>query len=343
MCTDPIQRHRKILNKTVVDILPCGKCPECLKKKQSGFMVRAIEECRKYGRCTLVTLTYNDNSVPKREFIDEDSGEIALVNSLNREDIKKWKREVRRDYFKRFSCPFPKFSFAFCGEYGPRTFRPHYHGLLIGLDQYHLNILEKYWQEHYGFTVFENVPIVSTDGNDNIGCAARYVSKYCVKPQEVENPLVSSGVVEKPRLLTSVGFGMPEDFDSWRKYMLNGNSLSLASMPVKDVSIINNRLNYIYNGFKYSLPLYLRKKLLYEKNLKGNLVASTLSKVLSATVRNRTVEDFNRKLRQLPDNLSEREAIKEVHRLIQSEEFNILDRYNFARKDLLDFYKQSRF
>ena len=47
MCTNPIQRTRHIANKTITDILPCGKCAECLKKKQSGYVVRCIEESKK--------------------------------------------------------------------------------------------------------------------------------------------------------------------------------------------------------------------------------------------------------------------------------------------------------
>lgn len=344
MCVSPISIKRQYGQYTRVDIVPCGKCPECLKKQQNGFVVRCIEEARKTGMMWFITLTYNNKSVPKREFVDSDSGEVVLVNSLNREDIKKWKREVRRSYQKTYNRSFPNFSFLICGEYGPRTFRPHYHGVIFGLDKFHINYLEKYWQDNYGFTSFKYIPIVSNqNGRDDLTCVARYVSKYCVKPQDLENPLVKDGVVEKPRKMTSVGFGLPDNFDEMSQYIRLGHDLSNKRVSPALAKSINERCNYVYNGQKYSLPIYYRKKIFYETGINQNLVSSPLAKVCSLTKRVYSVEDTNRKFRQLVSRKEVGEAEKAISRFIEGEKNSLRSRFNVADASIKRSYKSSKF
>lgn len=345
MCVSPISIKRKYGNKVRIDVVPCGKCPECLKKQQNGYVVRCIEEARKTGKMWFITLTYNNDSVPKREFVDCDTGEVVLVNSLNRADIKKWKREVRRSFIKDYGRSFPTFSFLICGEYGPRTFRqhPHYHGVIFGLDKPYIDYLEKYWNEYYGFSVFKSVSVVSNEGRDNLTCVARYVSKYCVKPQDLENPLVKDGIVEKPRKLTSIGFGLPDNFDEMSQYIRLNHDLSSYHISPAQAKIINERCKYVYNGQKYSLPLYYRKKIFYENGINQNLVSSPLAKVCSTTSRVYSIEDLNRKFQKLVSGKSEREATKMVSKFIEGEENSLRSRYNVANEALKRAYKSSKF
>lgn len=327
MCVRPIQRVRRIGNKTVTDILPCGKCPECLKKRQSGYMCRCIEEAKKRGNIWFITLTYSDEHLPK----------IDGIPSLCREDIKKWKREVRRSYLKKNGLKFPDFSFLLCGEYGPRTYRPHYHGFICGLDKYHAMLLSRYWEDNYGFTVFKSVPFTSKDTS----CVARYVSKYCVKPDGLK---VFSDKVEKPRIQTSIGFGLPYDFEERKSYYLDGvNPHSLQGFSRGSLETIKSRLKYSFDGYSYSLPIYLRKKLLYEESHDGNLKASPLSKLLAASVRSDIIKDFNRKLSELEACKDEREVIEEISRLISGEENCFQSRFDVGSKDILKDYKNSKF
>lgn len=73
MCTRPITirvphnpYERNVLGfqgyKTVT--VPCGKCPECLAKRQRDISVRAYREALKYGDCFFVTFTYKPFCVP---------------------------------------------------------------------------------------------------------------------------------------------------------------------------------------------------------------------------------------------------------------------------------------
>lgn len=343
MCVSPLSIKRRFGNKVRIDVVPCGKCSECLKKQQNGYVVRCIEEARKKGNMWFLTLTYNDKSVPKREFIDSDSGEVVLVNSLNRADVKKWKREVRRYYKKTYNRSFPDFSFLICGEYGPRTFRPHYHGVIFGLTKTYIDYLEKYWQDNYGFTTFQPISVVSNKGRDDLACVARYVSKYCVKPQELENPLVKDGIVEKPRKLTSIGFGLPDNFDEMSEYIRYGHDLSAYHISPAVAEKINERCNYVYNGWKYGLPLYYRKKIFYEVGINQNLVSSPLAKVCCTTSRVYSIEDTNRELRKLVSGKTDREVEKAVSRYYQSKNDSLESRRNVAYEDIKRSYQSSKF
>lgn len=330
MCTCPIQKTRKVGNKYITDLIPCGHCSECVKKRQSGYLVRCLEEAKKRGNLWFVTLTYSDDHITL----------VDGLKSLNRADIKSWKHEVRRNYFRSTGQKFPEFSYLFAGEYGPRTHRPHYHGVIFGLDRKYIRLLDMYWKDHYGFTCFKPVKVVPENGHDHLGCVARYVAKYCVKPKDLQ---CYSDKVEKPRIQTSVGFGLPDDLDCKTDYWLNGHSPRDWIRDKNEIDLIRSRLHYEYNGFRYGFPIYLKRKILYEPNVKGNLVASPLQKVLSRSLRNDLAQDFDRKLRELVSGLSEREAIEAIAKLCDSEEIDFQSRENFGRKDLLNTYKKSKF
>ena len=59
--------------------VPCGKCIECLQKKQVELTVLAIEESKKYNTMHFFTLTYNPENVPishTREYVSTVTGEV---------------------------------------------------------------------------------------------------------------------------------------------------------------------------------------------------------------------------------------------------------------------------
>lgn len=332
MCTNMITLKRTIAGKTFDELVPCGVCPECLKKKQSGFVVRTIEEVKKRGTCCFVTLTYNDDNLPKNDG----------VPTLCREHLKKWKRETRTKYYRLYHKNFPEYGFLLCGEYGPRTNRPHYHGLLLGLDKPHLDFMEKYWQDRFGFTVFKQVPTVSLDGSDDITKVARYVAKYCIKPAEVVKN--NFELVEKPRIMTSKFYGLPDDVKKMKDYYLCGrNDLSTQHLSMQDVVNINSNLNYQHRGFRYSLPLYYRKKFFYEKGINGNLKASPLSKVCKVALRGNINENFDNAVKSLASSEYKGDFVQASSVVVSREKINLQSRQDSNRKDLLRQYKSSKF
>lgn len=60
--------------------VPCGKCIECLKKKQNDIMARVLTESERYENLHFVTLTYDDLHLPIAsalwfKFVDAETGE----------------------------------------------------------------------------------------------------------------------------------------------------------------------------------------------------------------------------------------------------------------------------
>lgn len=62
-------------------VVPCGKCINCLKNKQSSMVVRIKREAEKKGSLVFLTLTYDDDHLPLAQSlwkISRDTGEYIL-------------------------------------------------------------------------------------------------------------------------------------------------------------------------------------------------------------------------------------------------------------------------
>lgn len=87
MCTRPITirvpynpYERNVLGFQGYKIVtvPCGKCPECLAKRQKDISIRAYREALRYGDCYFVTFTYKPSCVPFSQVffdVNRDTGE----------------------------------------------------------------------------------------------------------------------------------------------------------------------------------------------------------------------------------------------------------------------------
>lgn len=106
--------------------LPCRKCNECLITMRREWTVRSIAEGMLHKSMVFITLTYDDNNLKIAETITAD-GEIYNHATLDHEHWQKFMRRLRNAY------PDKKLRFFMCGEYGTRTFRPHYHAIIYGI------------------------------------------------------------------------------------------------------------------------------------------------------------------------------------------------------------------
>lgn len=67
-------------------LVPCGKCAQCLRKRQSDLSARCALEARKRGSMCFVTLTYSNDTIPVAcllEVVDCDTGEVFNSYSLH--------------------------------------------------------------------------------------------------------------------------------------------------------------------------------------------------------------------------------------------------------------------
>lgn len=205
MCTNPISiRQHGITGEHCINV-PCGKCLECKRSYQNHWYVRMCEQLKESGKAVFFTLTYNEESIPLN--VDNETGEC--YRTVRKKDIVDWLKRFRtRRYRAGLST---NFKYFITSEYGPRTKRPHYHGLIFGLSNFECRSLFLEWQSMYGFTS------QSTITYDNSGKRSiRYVSKYCSKGV-FENPLIRKGFCDSTFRLISkkLGFSYISRMRNW--------------------------------------------------------------------------------------------------------------------------------
>jgi len=115
--------------------LPCGKCAGCRRRQARDWTIRIVHEAEYHENSCFLTLTYNDENVPKD-------------GCLNKRDLQLFFKRLRKDLHGR------KIRYFACGEYGEQYERPHYHVILFGLDfandvSYTLTDLETLWGKGY--------------------------------------------------------------------------------------------------------------------------------------------------------------------------------------------------
>lgn len=160
--------------------VPCGHCMSCRLAKAREWSNRCMMEAKYHDQSLFLTLTYNDEHLPKDSVVvyDEQTGEFkAEIHSLVKKDLTDFLKRLR--YYLGYPI-----RYLACGEYGGKTFRPHFHLIVFGLNLDDLQILKrnykgdiyytsptiaKVWK--YGFHVIGNVT------PESAGYVARYTTK----------------------------------------------------------------------------------------------------------------------------------------------------------------------
>lgn len=249
MCLTPITRkvvdsagHSRVITH------PCGRCLECVQQLQNDWANRMCDEFKLWKHAYFGTFTYGNSCIPYVDVVPSDLPEdkfsflcdaiqnlpisSSLVKARNRQDlfsdyltpksiynklsfrvpyvstyhVQCFIKRVRSDYERKYN-ELLDFKYFICSEYGPCTLRPHYHAIFFS------NVC---WERFAPF-IYKHWYMGAIRGfhelelrNGTISDACAYVAKYCVKPQEFENPYVSAGLIPKPFRLMSKGIGSAE-------------------------------------------------------------------------------------------------------------------------------------
>lgn len=146
--------------------LPCGQCIGCRLEYSRQWAVRCMHEASLYDENCLISLTYDDEHLPRGSSLDRDA--FPLFMKRLRKEVSRGGRRVR--YF-------------YCGEYGGRNGRPHYHALLFnyGFPD------RRQWTVRNGYPVWRSAQLEKLwpDGQSEIGSvtfeSAAYVARYVAK------------------------------------------------------------------------------------------------------------------------------------------------------------------
>ena len=115
-------------NENIIPI-PCGKCIECRLNKSRVWADRMMAEASYYTDNVFLTLTYDNEHLPKplTRFTESGDIEVSPVHPLVLSDLQKFMKRLRKAF------PEQKIRYYACGEYGDKSMRPHYHLILFGL------------------------------------------------------------------------------------------------------------------------------------------------------------------------------------------------------------------
>lgn len=182
--------------------LPCGQCAGCRMQRSREWANRCMMELQYHKSSYFVTLTYDNDHVPRSFVTDPDTGEALQEHfTLCKRDFQLFMKRLR----KRFSDQTIRFYMA--GEYGSETFRPHYHAILFGLS---LDDLVLYKKSPLGFSYYNSQSLSSCwcdhSGNpighvvvaDVTWESCAYTARYIMKKQTGEDAHIYSDLNIEP-------------------------------------------------------------------------------------------------------------------------------------------------
>lgn len=219
--------------------LPCGKCIQCVNSRSRNWSLRSTLELSKFDTACCLTLTYNDENLPKDGLLYYKDFQLFL---------KKLRNYLSKRY-KQYGLECPQIKYIVCGEYGKNfTLRPHFHAIIMGYFPEDINLAKPYKVSKKGTKLYKSKLIDNlwNKGFVDIGSVnhqtCRYISQYCCKKFIVTNSTYKEKCEKKREFLhASIGFGL-----SWF---------------VKNYQSVINAGKIVLGGFTFGIPRYFIRKL----------------------------------------------------------------------------------
>lgn len=178
--------------------IPCGKCLSCRDDQARSWAVRATCESLLYDekKNWFLTLTYDDANLPCTNY-----------PTLCRDDITAFNKRLRSHFSDTYGedC----IRFFGCGEYGGKTYRPHYHEIIYNCDIRDLDFVGRNFRgdEYYTSKKFEDLwgkgfITLAHFSYDTAAYVARYVEKKRFGPASEwyrENDVLSEFTISPRR------------------------------------------------------------------------------------------------------------------------------------------------
>lgn len=171
MCLFP---RRLRINGVLRDI-PCGSCLECRRQFRHSLEYRLYNELMHHSNARFVTLTFREDTVPTG--IVESTGELLRVCDYS---VFQKFNKLFRIRCKRSGISLDNTSWLCTSEYGSKTYRPHFHCILVGYSHKALSLFCSLWRELYGFTQIKRIKMEFSD----ICKVSKYVGKYVCKQSD---------------------------------------------------------------------------------------------------------------------------------------------------------------
>lgn len=216
-CTHPIRLGEGF-------IVPCGKCMECRVKRTQEWATRILHEASYYKTNTFLTLTYNDEYLPKE-------------GSLSIEEVQLYVKRLRSRLGER------QIKYYAAGEYGDENKRPHYHLILMNVGmKKDFEVMDKAWSK--GFIYVRPVTAETV----------RYVTAYVQKKLSGPKAKEEYGGKQPPFNVMSKSIGKRwamENIEYLNKYKgitVKGKKVGIPRYYTKVVEIDLGKLDFYGDG-----------------------------------------------------------------------------------------------
>lgn len=294
--------------------VPCGQCRYCRLDYSRQWAIRCVHESQLHNENSFITLTYNDEHLPKDRSIHKEE----LVLFFKRFRKKLWKMHGSEQYYNekgelknRPKVPIRYFA---CGEYGTQKNRPHYHAIIFGYDfpdkelysKRHGNLyfkskmLQELWSDKdknpIGFCTIGNVTFES----------AAYVARYVTKKfnnQDKEKEFIKYSIVDPET---------GELFKLEKEFALMSRNPGIGAKWLQKFKTDTDKDFIVVNGKKMPLPKYYdnllekyfdidmeerksdrKKKMNRKDNTPERLKVKEKIKEVQYKLLKRTLEDYN--------------------------------------------------
>lgn len=222
----------RIKDKTKYVRVRCGHCLNCKVARTKEWSLRLAMEATRYnaGEIAFVTLTFSEQNV----WTFNEDGE--LVKTLWVKDVQDYMKRVRTNLKRNYGYR-GKVRYYACGEYGPKTHRPHYHLLVFGIPTYCQSVLADSWS--FGFT--------------------------CIKPFFPETCVYVAGYIQK-KLYGEVGSYVYEGIEPPFSTCSHHLGEDWFFKPSNYENIVHNGF-VMFQGYKHAIPRTFRRKMLANGDL----------------------------------------------------------------------------
>lgn len=197
------------------------------------------------------------------EIISLSFGTFNCVYSLCRLDFRLWLKRARVNYERKFGKKLSDFTYFCFGEYGEKSWRPHYHANFYGLKDEEVNYIINDWKNRFGYVLSKSVPSFSSS---EVARVSMYIGKYVSKGvADCEELLLDSSMMEKPRPLSSCGMSV-------RQGLLSILTLDGKLNPydrvfaVEDIKRVVSRMRYSVGSSDFFLGSHFFKTALRVPN-----------------------------------------------------------------------------
>lgn len=261
--------------------VPCGYCVDCRRKVQQAWQFRLVAEAaelKKRGwNIAFCTLTFEDTKLPHiPSACFKDSAKVVDIPCFNRSLVTDFVVSLR-NHFKAAPYRFVgdnRLRYFIASEYGSLRHRPHHHMILawppsVSYKDMHA-VCSKAWTSGFLFPrdYRGDGDCLSFEVVGDPSKVFRYVSKYACKDIDYYNATKDIDFYDGEYEEGTEEYTLSRLYRNCKPFHLQSKSLgfeAIRDLPYeKKRDIYVNGLSFFGDGEVYSLPLYLKHKLIFD-------------------------------------------------------------------------------